>query len=231
MAKSGPQRFPGASTTYWYGSKYPGSAMESNVIVWHTTEGTSLPGYGGGAEAPNFTAPGLRREAPRLVPALRIRRLLPRPHEPIRGSRDQHPQRLPGRDRRHLRPHHPHQVEPRRIRPPLHTRPPRLGNPGPGRVREVGQPEPRRAALLGTHVQGVPLQLRQQRRADERQPLDKSFKGHCGHQHVPENDHGDPGAVPDRRHPRRRQGRRHPHPYRRTKCRTRSAGTRRQTGR
>lgn len=22
------------------------------------------------------------------------------------------------------------------------------------------------------------------------------FKGHCGHQHVPENDHGDPGAFP-----------------------------------
>ncbi|MFF9624294.1 hypothetical protein [Streptomyces griseosporeus] len=54
--KTGPQRYPGASTTYWYGSKYPGSAMESNVIVWHTTEGTSLPDYGGGASAPNFTA-------------------------------------------------------------------------------------------------------------------------------------------------------------------------------
>jgi hypothetical protein len=23
-----------------------------------------------------------------------------------------------------------------------------------------------------------------------------AFKGHCGHQHVPENDHGDPGAFP-----------------------------------
>ncbi|MFF9175991.1 hypothetical protein [Streptomyces sp. NPDC014793] len=54
--KSGPQRYPGASTSYWYGSKYPGSSMESNVIVWHTTEGTSLPSYSGGAEAPNFTA-------------------------------------------------------------------------------------------------------------------------------------------------------------------------------
>ncbi|MFD3929525.1 hypothetical protein [Streptomyces sp. NPDC058614] len=56
MAKTGPQRYPGASTTYWYGSKYPGSAMESNVVVWHTTEGTSLPSYGGGSSAPNFTA-------------------------------------------------------------------------------------------------------------------------------------------------------------------------------
>lgn len=54
--KSGPQRYPGASTAYWYGSTYPGSAMESNVVVWHTTEGTSLPSYAGGSEAPNFTA-------------------------------------------------------------------------------------------------------------------------------------------------------------------------------
>lgn len=56
MTRTGPQRYPGASTTYWYGSTYPGSAMETNVIVWHSTEGTSLPSYSGGAVAPNLTA-------------------------------------------------------------------------------------------------------------------------------------------------------------------------------
>jgi hypothetical protein len=56
MAKTGPQRYPGASTKYWYQSRYPGSAMESNVVVLHTTEGTSVPTYGGGGSAPNFTA-------------------------------------------------------------------------------------------------------------------------------------------------------------------------------
>ncbi|MFF7329632.1 hypothetical protein [Streptomyces sp. NPDC008150] len=56
MALTGPQKYPGASTAYWYGTKYPGSAMDSNVIVWHSTEGTSLPAYSGGSEAPNFTA-------------------------------------------------------------------------------------------------------------------------------------------------------------------------------
>lgn len=56
MAKTGPQRYPGASTAYWYGSAFPGSAMESNVIVWHSTEGRSLPSYSGGSMAPNFTA-------------------------------------------------------------------------------------------------------------------------------------------------------------------------------
>lgn len=56
MAKTGPQKYPGASIAYWYQNKYGGDSMESNVIVWHTTEGTSLPSYSGGAEAPNFTA-------------------------------------------------------------------------------------------------------------------------------------------------------------------------------
>lgn len=53
---TGPQKYPGASTAYWYQGKYPGSVMESNVTVWHTTEGMSLPSYGGGASSPNLTA-------------------------------------------------------------------------------------------------------------------------------------------------------------------------------
>lgn len=52
----GPQKYPGASTTEWFQKKWGGDSMESNVIVWHTTEGTSLPGYDGGSQAPNFTA-------------------------------------------------------------------------------------------------------------------------------------------------------------------------------
>lgn len=56
MTLTGPQKYPPASTAYWYGGKYPGSAMESNVAVWHTTEGRTLPGYDGGAVAPNLTA-------------------------------------------------------------------------------------------------------------------------------------------------------------------------------
>jgi hypothetical protein len=56
MARTGPQRYPGASTAYWYQGAYPGSPMEVNVVVLHTTEGTTLPSYGGGAQAPNLTA-------------------------------------------------------------------------------------------------------------------------------------------------------------------------------
>lgn len=53
---SGPQKYPGASTAYWYQNKFGGDSMQSNVIVWHSTEGTSLPDYDGGAMAPNLTA-------------------------------------------------------------------------------------------------------------------------------------------------------------------------------
>ena len=53
---SGPQIYPGASTAYWYQDNFGGDSMEVNTVVWHTTEGTSLPGYDGGSQAPNFTA-------------------------------------------------------------------------------------------------------------------------------------------------------------------------------
>jgi hypothetical protein len=53
---AGPQKYPGASTAYWYGAKFEGSAMEVNVVVLHTTEGRTLPDYGGGAVAPTLTA-------------------------------------------------------------------------------------------------------------------------------------------------------------------------------
>lgn len=56
MVAQGPQKYPGASSAYWYEGVYPGDRQEVNVVVLHTTEGTSLPSYGGGASAPNFTA-------------------------------------------------------------------------------------------------------------------------------------------------------------------------------
>lgn len=56
MTLSGPQKYPGASTAYWYQNNYPGNAMEVNVGVMHTTEGISVPTYSGGSVAPNFTA-------------------------------------------------------------------------------------------------------------------------------------------------------------------------------
>ncbi len=55
---TGPQKYPGAVTSgpSWYQDNYGGDKQEVNVIVLHTTEGTNLDGYQGGAVAPNFTA-------------------------------------------------------------------------------------------------------------------------------------------------------------------------------
>lgn len=52
--------YPSADhTTQWFGGTYPGDTMaHPNVIVLHTTEGSSFPSYSGGSEAPNFTVKG-----------------------------------------------------------------------------------------------------------------------------------------------------------------------------
>jgi hypothetical protein len=56
MTRTGPQKIPGASQAYFYGAgQYSGSAMEVNCGVVHTTEGRSLPSYSGGALAPTVT--------------------------------------------------------------------------------------------------------------------------------------------------------------------------------
>ncbi|MFD8949474.1 hypothetical protein ACFV0B_11525 [Streptomyces xanthophaeus] len=56
MAKTGPQKYPPASLSYWWQNAFPGNAMESNVGVIHVTEGRTVPDYRGGRDAPNFTA-------------------------------------------------------------------------------------------------------------------------------------------------------------------------------
>lgn len=53
---TGPQTYPGASKAHWFQDDYPGDAQEVNVVVLHTTEGRTLPDYDGGAVAPNLTA-------------------------------------------------------------------------------------------------------------------------------------------------------------------------------
>lgn len=63
MTLTGPQKYPGASRDHWYQDDYPGTPLEVNTGCLHTTEGTSLPYYDGGATAPNFTAlPDIRAQ-------------------------------------------------------------------------------------------------------------------------------------------------------------------------
>lgn len=195
MARTGPQHYPGASTTYWHQSRYGGSPMETNVVCLHTTEGRTLPAYGGGSSAPNLTA----------VPDLTAKRLLWYQHFDVDVS---------SRALRNLR----GGVETNTLNvvqvelvgtcdPATHRKwggSPHIYWPqAPDwALRDVAR------FLFWAHTQhGVPLTG-----PDRWLPYPSSygssggqrmsfsqwnrFRGICGHQHVPENDHGDPGALP-----------------------------------
>ncbi|MFE6282174.1 N-acetylmuramoyl-L-alanine amidase [Streptomyces sp. NPDC057877] len=192
--RSGPQRYPGASTAYWYQNAYPGSPMETNVILWHSTEGTSLPSYGGGASAPNLTA----------KPDFAARRLVWYQHFDFDTSSRALRNLSGGVETNTL---NVCQVEivgtcdpaaHRRWGSTPHLYTPQLPD---WAVRDLA------AFARWAHQQhGVPLTS-----GLTFKPYPSSygsngvrmtnsrwvaFKGHCGHQHAPENDHGDPGAFP-----------------------------------
>ncbi|CAL9364708.1 hypothetical protein [Streptomyces sp. enrichment culture] len=194
MARTGPQRYPGASTAYWYGSKYPGSAMESNVVVWHTTEGTSLPSYGGGASAPNFTA----------KPDFSAKRLVWYQHFDFDESARALVNRSGGVETNTL---NVVQVEiVGTCDPSTHKKwgsTPHLYTPElpDWVIRDLA------AFAKWAHDQhGVPLTSGLTFKAYPSSYGNSSvrmsnaawnnFRGHCGHQHVAENLHGDPGAFP-----------------------------------
>ncbi|CAL9650868.1 hypothetical protein [Streptomyces sp. enrichment culture] len=194
MAKTGPQRYPGASTAYWHQSRYGGDAMESNVIVWHTTEGTSLPSYGGGASAPNFTA----------KPDFTAKRLVWYQHFDFDVSSRALVNKSGGVETNTL---NACQVEiVGTCDPATHKKwgsTPHLYTPDlpDWAVRDLA------AFAKWAHDQhGVPLTSGVTFKAypssygsnGVRMSGTKwsSYRGHCGHQHVPENDHGDPGLLP-----------------------------------
>ena len=197
MTKSGPQRFPGALTDHFFQDLFGGDAMEVNTIVWHSTETTSLPGYQGGAVAPNFTAvPDFHRQ--RIVWHQHFdfdtsSRALLNPPGGVQTNRrnatqieivgtcdPKMHQRLLKADRAHLfTPELPDWV----IRDfGAFSRWAHDNHRVPLRSDLVWKPFD---ASFGGH-NGVRMSG----------PTWNAFSGHCGHQHVPENDHGDPGAMP-----------------------------------
>ncbi|MFD8199965.1 hypothetical protein [Streptomyces sp. NPDC059701] len=194
MAKTGPQRYPGASTAYWYGSRYPGSAMESNVVVWHTTEGTSLPSYDGGSSAPNFTA----------RPNFAAKRLEWFQHFDFDVSSRALVNRAGGVETNTL---NVVQVEiVGTCDPATHKKwgsTPHLYTPElpDWAIRDLAA-----FARWANEQHGVPLASGVEFKAYPSSYGASSvrlsnaawsnYRGHCGHQHVPENDHGDPGALP-----------------------------------
>lgn len=194
MARTGPQRYPGASTAYWYQDNYPGSPMEVNVVVLHTTEGTSLPSYGGGTSAPNLTA----------VPDFGAKRLRWYQHFDIDTSSRALRNLSGGVETNTL---NVCQVElVGTCDPATHQR--------WGSTPHIYWPEAPDWALaeLATFLRWM--------NAEHKVPLTgpsswpsypssyangagqrmsgtqwNNFSGVCGHMHVPENDHGDPGSI------------------------------------
>lgn len=195
MARTGPQRYPGASHAYRYSNRYPGSAMESNVIVWHSTEGTSLPSYGGGSMAPNFTA----------VPDFKAKRLVWYQHFDFDESSRALVNKSGGVQTNTA---NACQVEIVGTCDPsthkkwakagyAHLYTPELPD---WAIRDLGafakwahdahgvrlesgltfKPYPSSYGNTNTRMTGAEW---------------SKFYGHCGHQHVPENDHGDPGNM------------------------------------
>jgi hypothetical protein len=196
MSKTGPQRYPGASVSEWFQDKFGGDKMEVNVICLHTTEGTSLPDYNGGSIAPNLTA----------VPDFRNKRLRWYQHFDIETSSRALQNLRGGVETNTL---NVSQVElVGTCDPATHKRWLRAG------VAHIYWSEAPDWALhdlaeflAWMHTNhGVPLTgpakwptypTSYANEGGQRLTFDQwnDFKGVCGHMHVPENTHGDPGSI------------------------------------
>lgn len=198
--KTGPQKYPGASTKHWYQDDFGGDSMEVNVVVTHTTEGRTLPDYGGGAVAPNLTA----------VPDCAKQQLVWYQHFDIDVSSRALENRPGGVETNTLNAVQVEYVG--TCDPETRNRWVKAGlaqnrdfvfwaDAPDWALREVAE------FLAWMHKEhGVPLvaaapwlsypssygsQRGQRMTAKEWE----AFRGVCGHQHVPENDHGDPGSM------------------------------------
>jgi len=178
--------FPPANrTAQWYASKYPGAAFDViEKLLLHTTEGSGWPAYSGGAIAPNLTA----------LPDVANRRLIWRHHFPINMS---------SRALAHTRTQptngdHVVQVE------LIGTCVP--GGPGlywpgaPGWALEgVAELAGWLADEWGGHLLTSAVTWRAYNAPGDGQRLSDStynaYRGILGHEHAPQNDHRDPGAL------------------------------------
>jgi hypothetical protein len=208
MARTGPQKIPGASLTYFYGTgRYSGSDMEVNCGVAHTTEGRSLPSYNGGAMAPTVTA----------VPDISAKRLRWYQHFDIDESARTLANKLGGVQTNTANAFQMELVGTCDDRYRVSWNGKRAG------VDYIHWPTAPDWALA--EIAWLVRWLHQNHRVpltcvkdwlaygtDSRRPgitpasyganparmshtAWRNFTGWCGHQHVPENDHGDPGSM------------------------------------
>lgn len=193
---TGAEIYPGASKAHWYSTAYPGDPMQVNTIVWHSTETSVLPDYSGGSIAPTLTA----------VPDFKAQRLVWYQHF---GFDESARALVHAAGQMATNTLNVAQVEIVGTCDPTthaawlkagtqHLYMPELPD---WAVRDLNS-----FARWAHDDHGVPLTsgltwkpypasygnngVRMSTAAWS------AFNGHCGHQHVPENDHGDPGAFP-----------------------------------
>ena len=193
---SGAEIYPGASKAHWYSTAYPGDQMTTNTVVWHSTETTALPDYSGGSIAPTLTA----------VPDFKAQKLVWYQHF---GFDESARALVHAAGQMATNTLNCAQVEiVGTCDPATHTAWTKAG------TQHLYMPElpdwairDLQAFAHWAHDQhGVPLTSGLTWKP---YPVSygnngvrmstaqwSAFKGHCGHQHVPENDHGDPGAFP-----------------------------------
>lgn len=182
----------------WFQDAYPGSVIQPNAGVVHTTEGTDWPTYSGGAVAPNYTA----------RPNMTSQRLEWRQHFPDERSARALENKAGGVETNTL---NVLQVELVGTCDPAHRDSWGKLRAGKDYIYWPEAPEwalhaladfvvdmnrrhgikltaPRFRAYPGSYgtSNGVRMSGRQW----------SNFYGWCGHQHVPENVHGDPGDFP-----------------------------------
>ncbi len=208
MTKTGPQKIPGASLAHFYGTgQYSGSDMEVNCGVVHTTEGRTLPDYNGGSIAPTVTG----------VPDIAAKKILWYQHYDVDESARALANKLGGVETNTA---NAFQIELVGTCDATHTTTWDGKQAGVGYIYWPAAPDwalaevawlvrwlnvnhavpltcvrdwlaygtdPRRPGVTPASYGASPARMTFDRW--------RAFTGWCGHQHVPENDHGDPGAM------------------------------------
>ncbi|WP_030777707.1 peptidoglycan-binding protein [Streptomyces sp. NRRL S-920] len=191
--------YPGAIRgAHWYGDQYQGSLMKPNVLVLHTTEGTGIVSYRNGADAPNLTA----------LPDFKTKKFVVYQHFALDRSARALVNAPGGVETNTC---NAVQIELIGTCDPAHKRTWGKLKAGVHYVYWPDAPQWAYDALAGliawmhTHL-GIPLTGPSQWPAYPSSYGKTSarmshaewtaFRGVCGHLHVPENYHGDPGDVP-----------------------------------
>lgn len=189
---------PADTKAQWFQDNYPGSVTNPNVVVLHTTEGTGWPGYNGGASAPHYTA----------MPDWNRKRLVWRAHFP-----DERSARALRNERGGVETNTLNAVQVELIG----TCDRRTHEAWAGKgARHIYWPAAPEWALRDLGAFLADMHKRHGVRLSAPTFLSypasygdsdvrftdaqwRNFYGVCGHQHVPENSHGDPGALPIQR--------------------------------